>query len=140
MSARITVRAGAAADAASVLRLWSEAVAAESSTDHEAALRTLLARDPAALLIAETDGGPIGTLIVGWDGWRGALYRLAVVPVWRRRGVARLLVAEAEERLRALGARRVAAMVIMEHEHAVGFWSAVGYDADPGLGRFVRML
>jgi GNAT superfamily N-acetyltransferase len=57
----------------------------------------------------------------GWDGWR-LTDRPAVMPAWRRRGVARLLVAHAEDRLRTLGARRVAAMVITEHDQAVGDW------------------
>jgi len=140
MTGGFTIRTGSSDDAATVLRLWRVSEAAESTTDDEPALRTLLARDPGALLIADADGEPVGTLIVGWDGWRGALYRLAVLPAWRRRGVGRRLVAEAEEHLRRLGVRRVAAMVILDHEHAAGFWSSVGYQADPRLGRFVRML
>ena len=125
---------------ADVLRLWINAGAVESTTDDEAALRSLLARDPEALVIAAAADQTVGTLIVGWDGWRGALYRLAVLPAWRRRGVARSLVVEAQARLRELGARRVAAMVITDHHEAVGFWSSMGYEADPRLGRFVRML
>jgi hypothetical protein len=31
-------------------------------------------------------------------------------------------------------------MVISDHDQTVGFWSALGYEADPRLGRFVRML
>jgi len=136
----VTIRTGDATDAGAVLELWRDADAAESMTDDEAALRVLVERDPDALLIAEEDGVPVGTLLVGWDGWRGALYRLAVLPDRRRRGIARLLVDEAERRLRVLGARRVAAMVITDHDEAVGFWSGVGYEGDPRLGRFVRML
>src|SRR5215467_6201836 len=107
MTGSVTIRTGTADDAAIVLRLWRVSEAADSTTDDEPALRTLLARDPDALLIADVDGEPVGTLIVGWDGWRGALYRLAVLPDRRRRGIARLLVDEAERRLRVLGARRV---------------------------------
>jgi ribosomal protein S18 acetylase RimI-like enzyme len=140
MSERVTIRKGTADDARVVLGLWRDADAAESRTDDEDAIRSLVARDPAALLIAEVDGEPVGTLIVGWDGWRGALYRLTVLPEWRRGGIARRLVGEAEERLREGGARRVAAMVISDHDQAVGFWSALGYEDDPRLGRFVRML
>jgi ribosomal protein S18 acetylase RimI-like enzyme len=139
MSERVTIRTGTADDARVVLGLWRDADAAESRTDDDA-IRSLVARDPVALLIAEVGGEPVGTLIVGWDGWRGALYRLAVLPEWRRRGIARLLVGEAERRLRESGARRVAAMVIADHDQAVSFWSALGYGADPRLGRFVRML
>jgi GNAT superfamily N-acetyltransferase len=61
------------------------------------------------------------------------------LPDRRRRGIARLLVDEAERRLRTLGVRRVAAMVITDHHDAIGFWSAVGYESDPRLRRFVRM-
>jgi ribosomal protein S18 acetylase RimI-like enzyme len=136
----VKIRTGDALDAGVVLELWRDADAAESRTDDEAALRALVERDPGALLIAEEDGEPVGTLIVGWDGWRGALYRLAVLPDRRRRGIARLLVDEAERRLRTLGVRRVAAMVITDHHDAVGFWAALGYESDPRLLRFVRML
>ena len=134
------IRTGDTADVGTVLRLWRDADAVESTTDYEAALRTLLDRDPGALLIAEVDGEPVGTLIVGWDGWRGALYRLAVLPAWRREGIGRRLVEEAERGLRAMGVRRAAAMVITDHDHAVRFWAAVGYEPNPELGRFVRML
>jgi ribosomal protein S18 acetylase RimI-like enzyme len=64
----------------------------------------------------------------------GRLYRLAVAPAWRRRGVGSRLLDEAGSRLRELGARRVGAMVIAEHDDAVAFWVARGYDADPRSG------
>jgi hypothetical protein len=61
----VRIRTGDVVDAETVLRLWRDADAAASMTDDEAALRGLLERDPAALLIAEDDGEPVGTLIVG---------------------------------------------------------------------------
>jgi len=140
MTERVTIRTGTSDDARGVLDLWREADAPRSMTDDDDALRTLVAHDPGALLLAEVAGEPVGTVIVGWDGWRGALYRLVVLPGWRRRGIARDLVAEAEGRLREAGARRVAAMVIGDHDPATAFWSAVGYASDPRLDRFVRML
>ena len=42
-----------------------------------------------------------GTVIASWDGWRGAMYRLAVLPSLRRRGIAAALVDEGERRLQA---------------------------------------
>jgi ribosomal protein S18 acetylase RimI-like enzyme len=72
-----------------------------SSTDDEPAVRALLARDPEALLVSEDDGRTVATVIVGWDGWRGNLYRLAVDPASRRVRVASSLIGEAERRLTA---------------------------------------
>ena len=133
------IRVGTAQDAEALLALWRRADAEETVSDDAESVETLLARDPSALLLAEADGSVIGSLIVGWDGWRGQLYRLAVDPRWRRRGVATDLVRTAEERLRGLGAKRVAAIVVTAHDHAQGFWRSVGYEAAPQT-RYVRSL
>ena len=139
-SAPVIVRAGRPEDVSTVLLFWTQATSVASSTDDPASVRALLARDPEALLVAEVDGRVVGTLIVGWDGWRAGLYRLAVDPSLRRLGIGGSLVREAERRLSELGARRVAAVVIGEHDHAVGFWRAMGYEHDARVGRFVRDL
>jgi ribosomal protein S18 acetylase RimI-like enzyme len=123
-----------------VLDLWRRAEAARSVTDDEAGVGALLERDPHALLVAVDDGVLIGTLIAGFDGWRGTLARLAVDPVHRRRGVAKALLTAGEARLRRLGARRSSAIVIESHDEAVGFWKAVGYSRDERVGRFVKNL
>jgi ribosomal protein S18 acetylase RimI-like enzyme len=136
----VIVRSGRPEDVSTVLRFWKEATSVASSTDDPPSVRTLLARDPEALLVAELDGRIIGTLIVGWDGWRAGLYRLAVDPQLRRLGIGGSLVREAERRLAEVGARRVAVVVIGEHDHAVGFWRAMGYEHDARVGRFVRDL
>ena len=89
-------------------------------------------------LVAEDAGRLVGTLIAGWDGWRGNMYRLAVLPAYRRQGVATALVGEAERRLRALGARRITALVIGDHDWATDFWRAAGYEMDERMTRFVK--
>jgi ribosomal protein S18 acetylase RimI-like enzyme len=134
------VRAGRPEDVSTIVLFWGHATSVASSTDDPASVHALLARDPQGLLVAELDGRVVGTLIVGWDGWRGGLYRLAVDPTLRRRGIGGSLVRHAERRLSELGARRVAAVVIEEHDHAVGFWRAMGYEHDVRVGRFVRDL
>jgi ribosomal protein S18 acetylase RimI-like enzyme len=92
------------------------------------------------LLVAESDRQVVGVLIAGWDGWRGNVYRLAVLPSHRRQGIARQLVDAGHERLRAQGARRVTALVGGEEGAAHGVWRAVGYQRDEFVHRFVRNL
>jgi len=72
-----------------VLAVWRAAEVVPSVSDDAGSLRRLLDTSDDALLIAEVDGRVVGTLIAAWDGWRGNLYRLAVLPSWRRRGIAR---------------------------------------------------
>jgi len=123
-----------------VLELWAAAGAVPTSTDDLAALRQLVAVDPEALLVASSAGALIGSLIVAFDGWRGAFYRLAVVPAHRRNKVASALVAEGERRLVARGVRRCAVIAVAEHDQATGFWAAGGYERQGATARFVKDL
>jgi ribosomal protein S18 acetylase RimI-like enzyme len=134
------VRPATADEISAVLGLWREAEADPSFTDDPAGLTRLVAHDPGALLVAEVEGRIVGSLIAGWDGWRGNMYRLAVAPEQRRRGVARALVEAGEERLRELGARRITAGVLSVRESARATWSKVDYNYDPAISRYVKNL
>lgn len=141
MSPEAEIRAATAADIDSVLAVWAEARSRAAQThDDPAAVQRLLDRDPGALLVAEMNDKIVGVLIAGWDGWRGNVYRLAVLPPYRRQAVARQLVEAGHERLRAQGAHRVTALVGGEEGAAHRLWRAVGYQRDEFVHRFVRNL
>jgi len=141
----ISVRPGADDDLDAVLSVWRRAETEPTVSDDLESLRRLLATDPRSLLLAELedDDRPereiVGTVIAAWDGWRGNLYRLAVLPAHRRRGVGLELVRHAEE-LRRRGAIRLAAVVVEDHDHATGFWQAAGYERQSRRLRFVKNL
>jgi ribosomal protein S18 acetylase RimI-like enzyme len=135
----VTLRTATADDIATVLDLWLAAGAHPTSTDDERSVAALLARDPDALVLAETNGRLVGTLIATWDGWRGSMYRLAVLPELRRRGIAARLVGQGEKRLQALGCRRIQALVVDTDARALAFWTGVDYVPDR-LRRHVRTL
>jgi len=136
------VRTGQLDDAPAVLELWSLARSDHAATaDRAADIERLISETPSALLVAEADGGQIvGALLAGWDGWRGNMYRLAIHPAHRRRGIARQLLDAGEEHLRRLGARRVTALVAHDDAVAEAFWDSAGYPVDRAIGRRVRNL
>jgi ribosomal protein S18 acetylase RimI-like enzyme len=123
-----------------VLSFWKEAeVTPASVTDSIEGLALLLRQPTALLLVATIDGKVVGSVIGGWDGWRGNIYRLAVAPAHRRKGVARRLVREISTALFERGAQRLSALVEHEHPWAMEFWSSVrdlGYVRDPKFTRF----
>ncbi len=135
----MTIRPARTDDLDAVLDLWGGARSAHAATeDTPERVAALLAHD--ALLVAEGEGGIVGAVIAAFDGWRGNFYRLAVAPPYRRRGIAARLVAAGEERLRAVGAPRITALVAFDDSTARAFWASVGYAADAEIGRMVRSL
>ncbi|MFC4333803.1 GNAT family N-acetyltransferase [Salininema proteolyticum] len=138
-AADISLRPGRIEDVPTLLGFW--AVAGENDarpSDSGHLIETLVRRDPEALIVAECGGEIVGTVIAGWDGWRAHLYRLAVSPEHRRRGIAGKLMRAAEERLRDLGAVRFDAMVLDGNEAGAGAWDAMGYEPQENWTRWVK--
>ena len=133
------IRPATRADAGAVLALWERARSLEASVpDDQEAVEAAV--EHGALLVAEVAGEVVGTVIAAWDGWRGNIYRLAVAPEHRRRGLGLALVEAAEARLRAVGAPRVTALVAREEADAVALWRAAGYGDDAAISRYVKNL
>jgi ribosomal protein S18 acetylase RimI-like enzyme len=124
-------------DVEEVLAFWREAAQA-TSTDRSEALVGLIRRDPGALIVAESDGRIVGTVIAGWDGWRGSIYRLAVGQDQRRRRLGQALLLAAEDRLAGLGAQRLHAIVVESNDVAVAYWTASDWEHQAGQLRFTK--
>ncbi|WP_391653789.1 GNAT family N-acetyltransferase [Streptomyces tamarix] len=136
----LRIRAADPADLDAVLAFWKVAAEGASISDDRDGVGRLVARDPGALLLAECGGELAGTVIAGFDGWRCHLYRLAVHPERRRRGVGTALLAAAEERFARLGGRRADAMVLDRNGLAHHAWRAAGYAPEPQWSRWVKPL
>ncbi|KOT88203.1 GCN5 family acetyltransferase [Streptomyces sp. NRRL F-5755] len=136
----IQIRTAVPDDAEDVLAFWREAAEGTSITDDVDGVTRLVRRDPQALLLAESDGLLVGSVIAGYDGWRCSLYRLAVLPSYRRQGVATALLEAAERRFLAVDGRRGDAMVLESNERAHRAWSAAGYRREDHWRRWVKPL
>src|SRR5213596_1103681 len=103
----IVIRPCRVAECPAVLALWQRAGAIPSPTDTLVELEQLIAHQGDGLLVAVEDGVIVCSVIGGWDGWRGNIYRLAVAPEARRHGLARRLVREAALVMKSKGGRRL---------------------------------
>jgi len=131
-----SIRDGGRADIPALLELWRVAGSVPTPSDHSESLAALVEHDPRAILVAESHGTLVGSIIAAWDGWRGSFHRLAVRPGYRRRGLATELVRVGEDRLRDRGAVRLAAIVARDEAAALEFWAAQGYLFQPDHLRF----
>jgi len=123
------------------LDLWRLAFDEEDTHGDADDVERAIGYGPATrFLVAELDGLLVGTLIVSYDGWRGNMYRLAVLPAFQRLGIATSLVKEAESWLDSLGCKKITALVVGDHNRATGFWEASGYSHEEFMRRYARRL
>ena len=113
---------------AGVERLWQTVFPDDPPWNAAAvAVPAKLAAQPDLLIVALADGHVVGGIMAGWDGHRGWLYALAVLPSHRRQGIAKALVEDAVARLERLGCGKVNLQVRAGNDAAVAFWRGLGF-------------
>jgi ribosomal protein S18 acetylase RimI-like enzyme len=148
MTVDLLIRRFTEADRAAVIDLWRRTDLVRPWNDPDRDLDRKLALDDGLLLVAELtaapdgrgdrtadvggapDQGVAGSVMVGYDGHRGWLNYLAVDPALQGAGIGRQLVADAEQRLLALGCPKVNLMVRSTNAAVVAFYRSLGYAID----------
>jgi len=77
------------------------------------------------------EGKLISTIMVGYEGHRGWLYYIAVDREHRRTGIAKTLIAKAEDWLQSQGAPKVMLMVRSGNGPAEALYESLGYEISP---------
>lgn len=118
-----------------VLRLWTEAGLAyrPRGRDRRDRVAAELSSGSAVFLVALMGGEVVGVVLGTHDGRKGWINRLAVAPAYRRRGIAKRLVQEAEVRLAALGLEITAALIESPNQASLAFFRRIGYVHDPDI-------
>jgi ribosomal protein S18 acetylase RimI-like enzyme len=113
---------------ADIAALWREAFPDDPPWNAaEIAIPAKLAVQPELFLVGLDGGRAVGSIMAGYDGHRGWLYAVAVRVSHRRRGIGAALVRAAEERLHALGCRKINLQVRATNRAVVEFYEGLGY-------------
>ena len=80
--------------------------------------------------------------MAGYDGHRGWLYAVAVLPAYRRDGIASALIREAERRLLALGCPKINLQVVAANASTAAFYEKLGYAVEEriSMGKPLRVF
>ncbi len=124
-----------------VIELW-ESVFDYPTAHNEPSLvvdRKLLVND-GLFLVAIDEQQVIGTVMAGYDGHRGWIYSLAVLPEKQRRQIGSKLLGRAEEKLIALNCVKINLQIADGNESVEPFYEANGYATEKRISMGKRLF
>ncbi|MDM7956445.1 GNAT family acetyltransferase [Blastomonas sp.] len=137
----MTIRRFDLRDFAGVEALWNACFPDDPPHSRaQVAIPQKLAFQPELFWVAIGGERVIGSIMAGYDGHRGWLYSVAVLPGEQGHGLGARLVRTAEDALRALGCTKVNLQVRDTNKAVAGFYAGLGYAEEPriSMGRWLQ--
>jgi len=114
-----------------VIRLWETIFSANSPHNEPSKVIAAKTKNQGELFfVAESDEQILGTVMAGYDGHRGWLYTVAVLPENRRKGIGGHLVKHAVSALKEMGCVKVNLQVRETNTQVVSFYKSLGFNAE----------
>jgi ribosomal protein S18 acetylase RimI-like enzyme len=133
------IRAYAQGDEEAVVALWERCGLTRSWNDPRKDIRRKLAVRPDLFLVGELGNELVATAMAGYEGHRGWINYLAVVPAHQRKGLARRMMEEAERLLCAAGCPKINLQIRAANAGAVEFYREIGYSVDEVISMGKRL-
>jgi ribosomal protein S18 acetylase RimI-like enzyme len=127
-------------DQDAVVALWRECGLVRPWNDPVQDIRRKLGMQRDLFLVGSMDGRLVATIMVGYEGHRGWVNYLAVAADCRRRGFGRLLMEEAEARVREMGCPKINLQIRRSNAGLVAFYRSIGYGEDDVVSMGKRLI
>lgn len=115
-------------DELAVVELWTTVFNYPAPHNNPAkVIRDKLALQRDLFFVAVEQELVAGTVMGGYDGHRGWIYSLAVLPEFRRRGMATALMNHVEAELRKLGCCKINLQILPGNVGVADFYNGLGY-------------
>ena len=137
MSLRITKYSPGYQEA--VVDLWNQCDLIVPQNDPVEDIQKKLDFQPELFFIALVDGRLIGSIMVGYEGHRGWINYLAVLPPFRNRGYGRKLVERAIAELRKIGCLKINLQVRSTNASVVEFYKHLGFEEEDRISLGMRL-
>ncbi len=122
-----------------VINLWKECGLIVFQNDPAEDIKKKLEFQPGLFFVALLDGQLVGSVMVGYEGHRGWLNYLAVLPKYQKQGYGRKLVEKAIEELKKLGCLKVNLQVRKTNTSVISFYEHLGFKDDNVVGLGMRL-
>ena len=131
----ISIRVMSIDDYEGVYDLWihTPGMGLNTTDDSKEGIKQYIKCNPTSSFVAECDGKIIGGIMAGHDGRRGFIHHTAVLPAYRKQGIARKLVDHAMEALEKEGIHKVSLVAFSKNEIGNAFWERMGFTSREDL-------
>jgi ribosomal protein S18 acetylase RimI-like enzyme len=128
MALKLSIRPYEHGDEEQVVALWRE-VFPDDPPHHDPAetIRLKTADQPDLFFVAAKGRTIVGTIMAGYDGHRGWIYRVAVSPRHQRHGIGSALMLHAVDALVKCGAPKINLQVRATNRGVVAFYKRLGF-------------
>lgn len=120
-------------DQTEIISLWIICGLVVPWNDPEKDFERKMAHSPEQFLALEREGIIIASLMFGYDGHRGSVNYLVVLPEFQKNGIGEELMSEVERRLELVGCPKINLQVRSTNVNVLSFYDAVGYKVDSVL-------
>lgn len=124
---------------AAVIDLWRKCGLVAPWNDPVEDIKKKLEFQPDLFFVGLLDGRLVGSIMVGYEGHRGWINYLAVVPERQRRGYGKKLVLKAVSELKNVGCLKVNLQVRRSNASAVEFYKHLGFKEDDVISLGMRL-
>ena len=127
-------------DQDAAVALWRECELVKPWNDPVKDIHRKLGIQRDLFLVGAMDGRLVATVMAGFEGHRGWVNYLAVAADCRQQGFGRLLMDEAEARLRAMGCPKISLQIRRSNADVVAFYRSTGYAEDDVVSMGKRLI
>ncbi len=137
---RPTVRPLKMKEVPDIIRVWRRSGLSfrVKGRDSPTKLKAQIRNNPDLFLGAFIDGELVGVVLGSDDGRRGWINRLAVLPGFRRSGVASELVKACEKALRRRGRQLFCATITKDNRASMSLFKGLGYEREDYIIYFAK--
>ena len=127
----ISIRQYQEYDEAQIVNLWRVVFPENPAwNDPLSDIRRKLSVQRELFLIAELENKIVGTIMAGFDGHRGWVHLLAVLPEYRKQNIGRELMQRVENDIQSTGCAKLNLQVRANNKGVVEFYSKLGYNVE----------
>lgn len=126
-------------DEKEIIQLWAECSLILSQNDPIRDIKMKMKVNPELFLIGELNGKIIASCMAGYEGHRGSINYLAVLPKFQKEGYGAKILQKAEKLLTDIGCPKINLQIRKSNKKVVKFYKSLGYNVDEVINMGKRL-